>query len=82
MKAGNRDRGQENGQEGKDGRREGTSEENREREKKKGSQRNGTVDRYVPIQLPTSLNAAELHLIREVQTVPSSEGVRAYNLPS
>lgn len=52
-----------------------------EKEKESG-QRNGTEDRYVPIQLAVSLYAAELHLIQGVQTVPSSEGVRAYNLPS
>lgn len=51
-----------------------------EKEKEAG-ERDGTEDRYVPIQLPASLYAAELHLIQEVQTVPSSERVRAYNLP-
>lgn len=49
---------------------------------KEDGQRNGAQDRYVPIQLPASLYAAELHLTQEVQTVPSSERVRAYNLPS
>lgn len=51
-----------------------------EKEKEDG-QRNGTENRYVPIELPANLCASELHLIQEVQTVPSSERVRAYNLP-
>lgn len=54
----------------------------RTEEEKEGNQRNGKENRYVPIRLPASLYAAELHLIQEVQTVPSSERVRAYNLPS
>lgn len=50
--------------------------------KEKDGERKGTEERYAPIQLPASLCAAELHLIQEVQTVLSSERVRAYNLPS
>lgn len=87
MKAGNRDRGQENGQEGE--RRQEEMREGRwrvkgtgigrQKEVEKDSKRNGTEDRYVPTLLLVSLYAAELHLIQEVQTVPSSERVRAYN---
>lgn len=53
----------------------------RAHKEKKDGERNGTEERYAPIQLPASLCAAELHLIQEVQTVLSSERVRAYNLP-
>lgn len=49
------------------------------REKEDGERKE---DRYVPIQLPASLCAAELHLIQTVQTALSSERVGAYNLPS
>lgn len=87
MKAGDGDRGKENGQQGKNSS-EKCMEKGRKLERartgkqKEDSERNGTEDRYVPFQLAASIYVAELHLIQEVQTVPSSERVRAYNPPS